>query len=220
MLYKNIGKVLSIVSFFLICLFVPALYADWVIDSISTGDSPQAICVNPKTNKIYVVNSNSNNVTVIDGETNLTTYVTAGDEPWAICANPNTNKIYVSNWSSYNVTVIDGATNSTTSVGVEDGPCAVCVNPNTNKIYVPNYNSNDVTVIDEVVIYPSPLASSINPLSNNETTNRIPLFTGSSVNSRSPNNSNIMKVLYQFETTQGAWEEATITSGGGTSSVS
>jgi len=77
-----------------------------------------------------------------------------------------------------------------------------------------------VTVIDEVEEYTSPLVSSIIPLSDNETTVRIPSFAGTSDNSRSPTNCNIMKVLYQLETTQGSWEEATISLGGGTSSVS
>jgi hypothetical protein len=46
------------------------------------------------------------------------------------------------------------------------------------------------------------------------------LFTGTAVNSRVPTNTNIMKVLYQFETTQGQWEDATISSGVATDSVS
>ncbi len=67
--------------------------------------------------------------------------------------------------------------------------------------------------------YTSPLASTIDYLTNHETTDRIPSLTGTAANSRTPTNSNIMKVFYQFETTQGPWTEATITSGGGTSSV-
>jgi len=108
----------------------------------------------------------------------------------------------------------------TGTVPVGGAPEASCVNPNTNKIYASNINGSDVTVIEEVAIYSSPLSSSITPLADNETLDSIPSFTGNSVNSRSPNNSNIMKVLYQFGTTQGPWEEATITSGGGTTSES
>jgi len=167
-----------------------------------------------------VANRDSDNVTIIDGTDNSTVTVSAGNSPFAICVNPNTNKIYVANQSSNNVTVIDGLSNLTTTVASGESPWAICVNPNTNKIYASNINGNDVTVIEEVAIYPSPLASSITPLTDNETTDKFPSFTGTSVNSRTPNNSNIMKVLYQFETTQGEWEEATVTSGGGTSNVS
>ena len=74
------------------------------------------MAVNPVTNKIYVANSDSNNVTVIDGATNSTTTVPVGHRPAAVAVNPVTNKIYVANSGSNNVTVIDGATNTTTTV--------------------------------------------------------------------------------------------------------
>ncbi len=102
-------------------------------------------------NKIYVANSDSSNVTVIDGATNITTTVTDPNatRPFAIAVNPVSNKIYVANENSANVTVIDGATNNTTTVGAGNGAFAMAVNPVTNKIYVANFGlSNSVTVID------------------------------------------------------------------------
>ena len=54
------------------------------------------MAVNPVTNKIYVANDGSSNVTVIDGATNSTTTVAAGN-PYAVAVNPVTNKIYVAN---------------------------------------------------------------------------------------------------------------------------
>ena len=39
------------------------------------------MAVNPVTNKIYVANWGSNDVTVIDGATNATSTVAAGTEP-------------------------------------------------------------------------------------------------------------------------------------------
>ena len=74
------------------------------------------MAVNPVTNKIYVANRGSDNVTVIDGATNGTTTVAAGTSPLAVAVNPVTNKIYVANQGSDNVTVIDGATNGTSTV--------------------------------------------------------------------------------------------------------
>jgi len=68
------------------------------------------------TNKIYVTNSGSNNVTVIDGVTNNTITVPAGVCPEAVAVNAVTNKVYVANCASWNVTVIDGATNDTALV--------------------------------------------------------------------------------------------------------
>jgi YVTN family beta-propeller protein len=107
--------------------------------------------MNPATNKIYVANSSSDNVTVIDGATNSTITVTAGNRPAAVAVNSVTNKIYVANRGQFlkgGVTVIDGATNSATTDPDANSPRAVAVNPVTNKIYVTNFLSSNITVID------------------------------------------------------------------------
>ncbi len=62
------------------------------------------IAVNTVTNKIYVANGLSSDVTVIDGATNFTTTVSTGTGPGAVAVNPVTNQIYVANGN--NVTVI------------------------------------------------------------------------------------------------------------------
>ena len=46
--------------------------------NVVTGFSQQTLAVNPVTNKIYVPNDGSNDVTVIDGTNNSTTTVAAG----------------------------------------------------------------------------------------------------------------------------------------------
>ncbi len=129
--------------------------------------------MNPVTNKIYVANCSSNNVTVIDGATNATTTVAAGSSPYSVAVNPVTNKIYVANYDSDNVTVIDGATNATTTVAAGTTPFSVAVNPVTNKIYVANYGSDNVTVIDgatnattTVAAGTSPFSVAVNPVTN------------------------------------------------------
>jgi YVTN family beta-propeller protein len=124
---------------------------DGTTNSVTTISDPNAndsvaLALNPVTNKIYVANALSNNVTVIDANTNTTATVAAGSIPFAVAVNPVTNKIYVVNQASP-VTVIDGATNATMSVAT--GGTDVAVNPVTNKIYVPNFNNpGTVTVID------------------------------------------------------------------------
>ena len=68
------------------------------------------------TNKIYVPNSFSNTVSVIDGTTNAATTITTGigTDPNDVAINPVTNKIYVTNLADGTVSVIDGATNTVT----------------------------------------------------------------------------------------------------------
>jgi YVTN family beta-propeller protein len=73
---------------------------------VPTGTTPWAVAVNPVTDKIYVANQGSNNVTVIDGATNTTTTVTTGTTPTAVAVNPVTNKAYVTNLDSNTVMVL------------------------------------------------------------------------------------------------------------------
>src|SRR6266851_7931944 len=62
------------------------------VATVGAGNDPTTVAVNPVTNKIYVANFNSANVTVIDGATNATTTVGAGTNPVAAAVNPVTNK--------------------------------------------------------------------------------------------------------------------------------
>src|SRR5215831_14061863 len=94
-----------------LALFPLAGRAQKVTTTVPVGTNPFEIAINPITNKIYVANLSSANVTVIDGATNATTTVSAGSSPRAVAVNPVTNRIYVANESSNNVTVIDGASN-------------------------------------------------------------------------------------------------------------
>ncbi|QJD84709.1 InlB B-repeat-containing protein [Cohnella herbarum] len=145
------GSLYLLLLCLLMAVVVPApqsASADTGLGALAAGDEPGAVAVNPVTNKIYVANAGSNNVTVIDGATNATTSVTTGNAPTAIAVNAATNKIYVANRDSGSVTVIDGATNATAMVPTENSPVAVAVNPVTNKIYVANWGSDNVTVID------------------------------------------------------------------------
>src|SRR5271156_6005369 len=84
--------------------------------TVFAGQFPNAVAVNPVTNKIYIANSGSNNVTVVDGASN--TFTTISDTthpttPVAIAVNSLTNMVYVANSGSNNVSVFSGAIGST-----------------------------------------------------------------------------------------------------------
>jgi YVTN family beta-propeller protein len=156
-------------------LWAPPLAAQTLITDVTVGSYPVAIAVNTNSNKIYVVNQQSNNVTVIDGATNLTATVATGSFPMALAINPLTNKIYVANGNGNSVTVIDGASNRTMTVGAGTSPDAIAVNAVTNRIYVANFGSNSVTVIDGNTLYATSLNVGQRPqaLAVNSTTNKI-----------------------------------------------
>jgi YVTN family beta-propeller protein len=136
--------------------------------------SPHAVVVNPKTNKVYAVNSSDGTVTVMDASTKSTTTVRVGSQPVAIAVNPLTNKIYVGNSGNGTVSVIDGATDAVTAtVKVGALPYVVAANPTTNKIYVSKTFSNTMTVIDGASNATSNLkagiqadAIAVNPITN------------------------------------------------------
>jgi YVTN family beta-propeller protein len=150
-----------------------------------TQISPQAAVLNPKTNRVYAVNSSDGTVTVIDGLANSTTTVRVGSEPRAIAVNPVTDKIYVANAASGTVSVIDGATNAVTAT-VEVGalPYVVAANPTTNKIYVSKTFSNTMTLIDGKTNATSNLKAGIHAdaIAVNPVTNKIYLTNYESQN--------------------------------------
>ncbi len=170
---KTSAAVIGLLAGMGLFLASPFASAQRVTTTVSVGTNPHAVAMNPVTNKIYIANYSSNNVTVIDGATNSTTTVSAGTNPSAVAVDTVSNKIYVANNGSANVTVIDGATNATTVVSAGTNPSAVAVNPLTNKIYVANNGSANVTVINgatnataTVSAGTDPSAVAVNPVSN------------------------------------------------------
>ncbi len=170
------------------------VFAQQVIATVTVGSIPYAAAVNPATNKAYIVDFLSRDVTVIDGATNQTTTVTVGTGPVAVAVNSVTNQIYVANQNSKNVTVIDGATNQTTTITVGTGPGALAINSVTNKIYVANSGNGTVTVIDgvtnstaSVTVGSSPVAVAVNSVTNkiyvaNFSSNNLTMIDGATNN--------------------------------------
>lgn len=129
-------------------------------------------------NQIYILNSKSNTISVIDEKTNtFIGNVLVGSGPFGVGVNPTTNRIYVANFGSSNVSVIDGNSNMViTTITVGSNPVGVGVNPTTNRIYVANWGSHSVSVIDgftHVVIATIPVGSSPEGVNVNPVTNQI-----------------------------------------------
>jgi YVTN family beta-propeller protein len=73
---------------------------------------------------VYITNSGSNNVSVIDTATNtVTATVSVGYNPLGVTVSPDGTNIYVANEYNNTVSVINPAANSITStVNVENDP--------------------------------------------------------------------------------------------------
>jgi YVTN family beta-propeller protein len=143
--------------------------------NIGAGQQPMAVAVNEITNQAYIVNHNSNSITVVDGKTRTAiATVQTGAGPEAIAVNPLTNRVYVVNSGENSVTVIDGATGTVAATVRTGSNCnALAVNPATNKIYVTNNFGHSVTVIDGATnaattfrVGQGPRAIAVNPVTN------------------------------------------------------
>lgn len=104
----------------------------------------------PDGSKIYIANSISDNVSVVDLLNNIViTTIQTGDKPWGASVTPDGSKVLVSNKGDNSVSVINTSSNTvigTIPVGIE--PWGLTINPGGTKAYVANSNSGTVSVID------------------------------------------------------------------------
>jgi YVTN family beta-propeller protein len=75
---------------------------------VRVGDRPEAITVDSVGNLIYVANTHSNSVTVIDGKNNhVLATLAAGKNPYALAVNAGAGKLHVANLDERSFTIID-----------------------------------------------------------------------------------------------------------------
>lgn len=143
-------RTISGVNIFTLTLFLVGSALASPITSIPVGAVPGFVAVNQTTNRIYVSNLNSNNVSVIDGATNtVIATVPVGNSPTGIDVNAATNSIYVANSGGNSVSVIDGLTNTVSAtISGMSSPLRLSVNTATNQVFVSNFDTNSVSVID------------------------------------------------------------------------
>jgi YVTN family beta-propeller protein len=152
----------------------PAIADPVPIGTISVGDGPLAVAVNPATNLIYVANYLSDDVSVIEGETStaLPDTISVGERPRSVAVNSITNRIYVPSSFSSDVSVIDGQDNSVLTVPVGGSPGSVAVNPATNHVYlgigagVAVMDGTTHSVLDTIPLSDGPWSLAVNPATN------------------------------------------------------
>ena len=144
--------------FFLLVVFLSSLNSavysesnEWTKSSsnIPVGSKPNSIAFG--LGNIYVTNSGSNTISVIDGKTNkVVATIPVGTNPHDIIGSM-LGKLYVTNSGSDNVSVIDGKTNKVVAT-IPSGylPNGIASDETYSKIYVTNSGSNNVSVINGV----------------------------------------------------------------------
>jgi len=161
---------------------------------VSPGNALTGITVDLATNMIYVANSGTNQVAIINGTTNMVDtpidLAPAGVFPVDVEINTLTKSLYVSNVLSLIVIVIDinpanaGSTLNTIIDVIPgfDSPARFAFNPNTNLMYMTNFLKNEVSVLDGAqnlalggnpVLAPIPIGSSADGIEINTVSNKI-----------------------------------------------
>ena len=118
-----------------------------VVSTIGTGGSPVAAAVNRANGRVYVVNYETSDVTVMENNVPIAT-VKVGLWPQQIAINEKTGRVYVASMHDHTVSVIDGKTNALLAKVPADTPWSLAVNAKTNTIYAANRLGGMVTVID------------------------------------------------------------------------
>lgn len=124
-----------------------------VIQNIVLGIAPVGsvyAALHKTSKKLYVSNSSSNNVSVIDinnDNNSIIKNISVGTTPFAATIDETNNKVYISNFGSSSVSVIDTITDSVvTTIVVGNQPFGSLIYQ--NKLIVLNYGSGTISVID------------------------------------------------------------------------
>ena len=113
------------------------------------GLDPFGVAVDTATGDVFVTNTGSNNVTVLNGSTgaNLAN-IPVGSSPYGVAYDPATNDVYVANGGSDSLSVISGSTLSVVgSVGVGTDPIGIAVESSHGQLFVANNGSNNLSVV-------------------------------------------------------------------------
>jgi gliding motility-associated-like protein len=122
-----------------------------LLGTISAGNSPESVAISQDGRHVYICNSNSDDISVVDGTTNtVTTLIPTGfgSQPYYIALSPDGNTLYAACSAFGTVLVISTATNkviSTINVGIN--PVCITPSPDGQKLYVTNLNSETISVI-------------------------------------------------------------------------
>jgi YVTN family beta-propeller protein len=117
---------------------------------IQVGSEPFGVAVDPSLREVFVTNSGSDNVTVINGTTQkLVASIPVGTSPEGIAYDPTDDRVYVANNGSNNLSVIRASTNRMiASLPMASGPAGVAWDPASDRVFVTDRAADQVTVVN------------------------------------------------------------------------
>lgn len=124
---------------------------DEVAAVIGVGRGPVGVVADPARKRVYVANSGSDDISVIDSGAGrvVSTFSNSGCSPTEIALSADGKWLVAVNPDTDNVSVIDTALGSLVrQIGVGRRPVAVVFDPSRGLFYVSNADSNTVSVLD------------------------------------------------------------------------
>ena len=118
--------------------------------TLQVGTNPTNVVANPVRDEIYVVNTQSGSISVIDAETNrIVATIPVHRLPSFISVDSTGHRAYVANSGSNTVSVLDlDRRREITVAGTGEQPDVVRVSPDGRSLVVTNRGSNSVSVFD------------------------------------------------------------------------
>src|SRR4051794_5303630 len=150
-----------------------SLSAGWLAQprarTSATGDGPQSAALEAATRTLYVTNSNTNTISVLDvsrctahrgsGCDEMAATVTVGNTPIGLALDPGTGTLYAANLGDRTVSVLDASRcnavdasgcgrAAVAAVPVDADPLGLAIDPLTHTVYVGNGAGDTLPVID------------------------------------------------------------------------
>ena len=108
-----------------------------------------AMLVDPKMDRAYLLGYESASMTVLDTKTQQTSHAPMGMmHLWGMALNPVSHELFVTRIGNGDVISYNGESRQSSVMKTGQYPCAVAVNVSKNMAYVANYLDGSITVID------------------------------------------------------------------------
>jgi YVTN family beta-propeller protein len=124
-----------------------------LVRTVTVGQGPIALAVDPRRHHVFVANSLGHSVSVLDARSGaLLRTVAVGPDPDAVAVDTRTHRVFVANGNfagAGSVSVLDGATGELVrTVAVGNTPWAVAVDERAGHAFVANSSDDSVSMLD------------------------------------------------------------------------